>query len=185
MTHREFVGAIPFTVMPLNEAIDVVIDEANATNTTVGSGVAIHFSNAYNMALARSDREYAALINRGDFVFSNGSPITWVGKRAKPDLATQWERVYSPDVMEGVFARSTEHGPRHYLLGSSPKVLTALHNQLSQRFTDAQIVGSDSPPFRPATPRSCRSAMSEFGQAAPPSCGWAWERPNRTEKWPA
>ena len=153
MTHREFVGTISFTVMPLNEAIDVVIDMADATNTTAGSGVAIHFCNAYNVALARSDREYAALINRGDFVFSDGVPITWVGKRAKPDLATQWERVYGPDVMEGVFARSTENGPRHYLLGSSPEVLTALHNQLSQRFTDAQIVGSESPPFRPATPQ--------------------------------
>ena len=87
MTNREFVGAISFTVMPLNKAINLVINRAGATDTTDESGVAIHFCNAYNVALARSDRDYAALINRGDFVFSDGVPITWVGKRAKPDLA--------------------------------------------------------------------------------------------------
>ena len=152
MTNREFVGAIPFTVMPLNEAIDLVIDKADPANTTDDSGVAIHFCNAYNVALARSDRDYAALISRGDFVFSDGVPITWVGKRAKPGLAPQWERVYGPDVMEGVFARSNQQGPRHYLLGSSPEVLAALHQQLLVRFPTARIVGTESPPFRPATP---------------------------------
>ena len=153
MTHREFVGAIPFTVMPLHEAIELVIENADAMGANGASGIAVHFCNAYNVALARSDENYADLINRGDFVFSDGVPITWVGKRAKPDLATQWERVYGPDVMKGVFARSTEHGPRHYLLGSSPEVLAALQRQLSQRFPHAQLVGSESPPFRPATPQ--------------------------------
>ena len=153
MIHQVFVGAVPFTVMTLNEAINLVVDKANAHRASDNSGVAIHFCNAYNVALARSDKDYADLISHGDFVFSDGVPITWVGRRARPDLATQWERVYGPDVMEGVFARSTETGPRHYLLGSSPEVLAELHVQLNRRFPAAQLVGSESPPFRPATSR--------------------------------
>ena len=152
MSTREFVGSIAFSVMPLHEAITVVLDEANhVSKTGNGQGVAVHFCNAYNVALARSDREYRELIDRGKYVFSDGVPITWVGKRAVPHKAHEWERVYGPDVMEGVFAQSTPARPRHYLLGSSPAVLAALQQRLLERFPDGQIVGIESPPFRPAT----------------------------------
>lgn len=152
MTTRELVGSIAFSIMPLAEAIEVVLAEAASVGTTNhDTGVAIHFCNAYNVALARSHREYRELIDRGDYVFSDGVPITWVGKRAVPHKADQWERVYGPDVMEGVFSRSTLKNPHHYLLGSSPAVLAALHQRLLERFPDALIVGSESPPFRPAT----------------------------------
>lgn len=152
MTTRELVGSIAFSVMPLEQAIAVILQEADTISASrAGKGIAVHFCNAYNVALARSDHKYRDLIRRGHYVFSDGVPITWVGKRARPDLAGQWERVYGPDVMEGVFQRSTHSSPRHYLLGSSPAVLAALQAQLTQRFPDAQIVGSESPPFRQAT----------------------------------
>ena len=152
MTTREFVGSIAFSVMPLQKAITVVLDEADRVSEMGKShGVVVHFCNAYNVALARSDHAYRDLIGRGDYVFSDGVPITWVGKRARPDVAHRWERVYGPDVMLGVFAQSTRTHPRHYLLGSSPAVLTALQERLLERFPDAQIVGSESPPFRKAT----------------------------------
>lgn len=152
MSTREFVGSIAFSVMPLHEAITVVLDEANhVSETGPRQGVAVHFCNAYNVALARSDRAYRDLIGRGDYVFSDGVPITWVGKRARPDVAHDWERVYGPDVMQGVFAESTLAHPRHYLLGSSPAVLASLQQRLLERFPDAQIVGTESPPFRSAT----------------------------------
>ena len=152
MSTREFVGSIAFSVMPLDDAIEVVLNETNNVgNTNQDEGVAIHFCNAYNVALARSDRKYRELIDRGNYVFSDGVPITWVGKRAVPHKAHEWDRVYGPDVMEGVFARSTVTNPRHYLLGSSPAVLATLQERLLERFPDAQIVGSESPPFRPAT----------------------------------
>lgn len=152
MNTRELVGSIAFSVMPLDDAIEVVLNEANSVGEiNQNEGVAIHFCNAYNVALARSDREYRELIDRGNYVFSDGVPITWVGKRAVPHKAREWERVYGPDVMEGVFARSTPTHPRHYLLGSSPAVLAALQDRLLERFPDAQIVGSESPPYRLAT----------------------------------
>jgi len=152
MSTREFVGSIAFSVMPLHEAINVVLDEADRVRATNrSSGVAVHFCNAYNVALARSDRVYRDLISRGNYVFSDGVPITWVGKRVRPDVAHEWERVYGPDVMQGVFTQSTPTNQRHYLLGSSPAVLAALQQRLLERYPDAQIVGTESPPFRPAT----------------------------------
>jgi len=146
---REYVGSIPFTVMPLDAAIDLVLtsDDQRAKD----AGFAIHFCNAYNVALARTDDRYRQVLEQGDIIFSDGVPITWVGKRVRPDLAAQWERVYGPDVMSGVLAQSDGDGPRHYLLGGTPEVLSALELELAALYPDARIVGSESPPFRTPT----------------------------------
>ncbi len=151
------IGRVGFTVMPLASAITFVVDASEAVGGEGGHpGLAVHFCNAYNVALARKDAEYAGLLGRGDAVFSDGVPITWVGKRAYPAEAAAWERVYGPDVMRGVFSRSTPDGPRHYLLGSTPETLRLLQTKLAADFPGAQVVGADSPPFRPATPDDLR-----------------------------
>jgi N-acetylglucosaminyldiphosphoundecaprenol N-acetyl-beta-D-mannosaminyltransferase len=148
------VGQINFTVVTLDQAVDVLLNEANTLQTPARpSGVAVHFANAFNVALASKDETYANLLNRADYVFSDGVPITWVGKRAYPQHAHMWERVYGPDVMTMVFQQSNGTEPRHYLLGSTPEVLATLTDQLQQRFPQALIVGGESPPFEVPTPQ--------------------------------
>lgn len=149
--HR--VGSIDFTVMPLAEAIAFVGSAAAAVGQSLlgHPGLAVHFCNAYNVALAHSDRSYAALLHDADVVFSDGVPITWVGRRAYPEVAEPWERVYGPDVMRGVLGASTSDGPRHYLLGGSDETLDALQERIAREHPAARIVGAESPPFRPAT----------------------------------
>jgi len=151
-TPRQFIGRIPYTVLPFETAVDAIL----AATNTLGQGrdrpgCAVHFAPAFNVALARDDHSYAQLMADADYVFSDGVPITWVGKRLRPDLAATWDRVYGPDVMEAVFARSDSTGPRHFLLGSTPEVLQKLTRQLTTLFPDALIVGTDSPPFREPT----------------------------------
>jgi N-acetylglucosaminyldiphosphoundecaprenol N-acetyl-beta-D-mannosaminyltransferase len=150
--HR--IGRIDFSVMPLARAIEYVLDASSeVTRGTQGHpGLAVHFCNAYNVALARSDPDYAALLGEADVVFSDGVPITWVGRRAYPGVADAWERVYGPDVMRGVLDRSTAEGPRHYLLGGSPETLSLLEARIAEQHPNASIVGAESPPYRPPTP---------------------------------
>jgi exopolysaccharide biosynthesis WecB/TagA/CpsF family protein len=150
---RHRVGNVAFTVMPLAAAIDLVLAAVDdvADGSLGHPGLAIHFCNAYNVALARSDPSYARLLGAGDVVFSDGVPITWVGRRAYPAVAPEWERVYGPDVMRGVLGRSTAAGPRHYLLGGDPGTLTALRAFIERSYPEAVIAGSESPPFRAAT----------------------------------
>jgi N-acetylglucosaminyldiphosphoundecaprenol N-acetyl-beta-D-mannosaminyltransferase len=145
------VGNVRFSVMPLAEAIELVLSTTAQVSADSSTGRAIHFANAYNVALARKDRAYAALLARGDYVFSDGVPITWVGRRAYPQLSGRWERVYGPDVMTGVLAASTEQGPHHYLLGGSPQTLAALETRIAAQFPTARVVGAESPPFAAAT----------------------------------
>lgn len=147
------IGRISFSVMTLAKAEQCVVQVASAVRAgTAGHpGVAVHFCNAYNVALAKDDSDYARLLDDADLVFSDGVPITWVGKRAYPSLAAAWERVYGPDVMRLVLAASGADAPRHYLLGGTPETLAALRSRISQAYPQAAVVGSESPPFRPVT----------------------------------
>lgn len=149
--HR--VGSVAFTVMPLSEAVSLVVEASGtvAEGAAGHPGLSIHFCNAYNVALARKDLAYAGLLAAADVVFSDGVPITWVGRRAYPSAGTAWERVYGPDVMRGVLDRSTSDGPTHYLLGSTPETLETLRTQIAVDHPTAIIAGAESPPFRTAT----------------------------------
>lgn len=155
---RGSIGRIAFTVLPLTAAVDLILDTAAEAGTRASGqgGCAVHFCNAYNVALARSDPEYARLLARADIVFSDGVPITWVGRRAYPELAGNWQRVYGPDVMRMVLDRSGPDGPRHYLLGGTPQTLTELEIRIAARHPEAVVAGAESPPFRHATESELR-----------------------------
>lgn len=148
------VGPISFTVMTLQQAGKWVLGATKSPGTASlfgRPGVAVHFCNAYNVALAQDDPAYARLLEGADATFSDGVPITWVGKRAYPQAAAAWERVYGPDVMRLVLAQSDENGPRHYLLGSTPETLAELERRITTEYPKAVIAGVESPPFRAAS----------------------------------
>lgn len=145
------VGAVDFSVLTLAEAIARIVrlGTSDAQTAPLQRGVAVHFANAYNVALAADDADYATLLAQGDLVMSDGVPIVWAGRRLHGLDAQAWTRVYGPDVMEGVLAAGA--GPRHYLLGGSVDTLRALEDAIAARWPEAAVVGSESPAFRPAT----------------------------------
>lgn len=141
------VGPVPFRVARFDDAVTAVCATAAQPH-----GVAVvHFANAYSIALADSDPDYARLLaDPESTVFTDGVPVAWVGRRGYPEMADSWERVYGPDVMEAVFERGDDL--RHYLLGGSPETLAGLQAAISQRWPHVKIAGAESPPFRPMTP---------------------------------
>jgi len=144
---RRAVGGVPFTVMPLETAINKIVELGSQA---LDNGVAVHFANAYNVALADSDPAYAKLLSAGDLVFTDGLPVAWAGRRLHRDVATKWSRVYGPDVLAGVLEKSNLEKPRHYFLGATPETLDALVTKVRARWPEAAIAGFESPPFRPA-----------------------------------
>jgi len=140
------IGPLYFSVISLDQTIQQVLDWS-LTN----QGKAIHFANAYTIALASTDLNYASTINQSDLTCCDGTPVVWAGKWLNTQTHIQaWQRVYGPDVMEGVLQNSIpEH--KHYLLGSTNETLNKLQTHINQKFPNAEIVGSDSPPFREPT----------------------------------
>jgi UDP-N-acetyl-D-mannosaminuronic acid transferase (WecB/TagA/CpsF family) len=87
------IGSIDFSAARFSEATQAI---AERISNTQEKGTSIHFVNAYNIALAENNAKYQQLMNNGDFVFTDGVPVVWVGKRLFPKQ--NWERVYGPDV---------------------------------------------------------------------------------------
>lgn len=136
------IGAVPFAALPFDEAVDEIVRRAKA-----GEPTAVHFANAYTIALADADPAYAVLFAESNALnLTDGVPVAWVGRRAYGCSSDQWPRVYGPDVMEAVLARDTDL--LHYLLGGDEQTLTALQAAIARRFPRAQIAGAESPPFR-------------------------------------
>lgn len=85
--------------------------------------------------------------NSAGLVVPDGMPLVWLLKHSHYQNVG---RVYGPDLMLAVFDRSQSEGYRHYLYGSTPQTLALLHSKLQARFPRAVIVGTNSPPLRPA-----------------------------------
>ena len=129
--------------------------------------------NAYSVALASKDDEYAALL-RGDGVnLADGKPVAWVlgelSRRAGSETAPG--HVRGPSFFERVLDEGRDSGVRHYLLGSTPETLEALQAAIADRFPGARVVGAESPPFRPLT--ATEQAMQDLRiRATGADLGW-------------
>jgi N-acetylglucosaminyldiphosphoundecaprenol N-acetyl-beta-D-mannosaminyltransferase len=102
-----------------------------------GGGRAVHLCNAWTLALARRDPILAEALNRGDLNLPDGTPLTWIGRHV--GFSHMTKRVYGP------------LGLRHYLYGSTPNVAADLARRLDQLAPGAEVIGIESPPFRPLT----------------------------------
>lgn len=139
------IGEIPIYALPFDEVIDEVVRRAKVRQPT-----AVHFTNAYTIALADVDSGFAELFAAPLALnLTDGMPVAWIGRRAYSLTAQQWPRVYGPDVMEAVLARVG--GLRHYLLGGDAATLHGLEAAIERRFPRARVVGAESPPFRALT----------------------------------
>jgi N-acetylglucosaminyldiphosphoundecaprenol N-acetyl-beta-D-mannosaminyltransferase len=142
------VGAVAFTV----GSVETLVALFTRLRRSPGNGVSVHFVNAYTVALAENDQEYAhALSSDRSICVTDGMPIAWAGQRFYPEVAESWDRVSGADVMCAVLERSDENGPRHYFLGGDEPTLACLIQHVGSRWPDAVIAGFESPPFRALT----------------------------------
>ena len=131
----------------------VVADGILRFHAMPSTGLAVHFANAYTVALADSNPGYAdALRSSRSVCVTDGMPIAWAGRRFYPELADEWERVSGADLMIDVLTKSASHRPRHYFLGGDEETLSALIANIRLKWPQVVIAGFESPPFRDLTP---------------------------------
>lgn len=93
-------------------------------------------------------------------------------------------RVYGPDLMLAVCEKSLETGWRHYFYGGQPGVADQLAANLSRRFPGLQVLGCESPPFRPMTPAEDQAAIARINQLNP-DIVWLGISTPRQDRWMA
>jgi N-acetylglucosaminyldiphosphoundecaprenol N-acetyl-beta-D-mannosaminyltransferase len=115
--------------------------------------------NVHSVMSARTDERLAKAIAGADIATPDGVPIVW---------ALQWttdrsdqERVYGPELMRRALL-SSDGGLRHYLYGSTPETLDLLQRRIGELAPGADVVGADSPPFRPLTDDEEEAALERI-----------------------
>ena len=139
---------VPITACtPTQAAAEVV----RLATTDLDHGVDVHLCNAYTFSLADKDPSFKAMLQRAAINFPDGKSVVWANKLLHRGKTIPNDRVYGPDLFLDVFEKGQDLGLRHYLLGSTPPVLSGLEAELRRRFPKAAIVGAVSPPFRALT----------------------------------
>src|SRR5918995_1865553 len=137
----------------------------------------------HGVIASQDDSDLRRIHNEAGMVTTDGMPLVWLSRRRSPP-GTTVERVYGPDLMLAVFARSELAGWRHFLYGSSPETLERLRANLRDRFPLANVVGSLAPPFRPLDEGEEREIAAEIA-AARPDIVWVGLSTPKQERWMA
>jgi N-acetylglucosaminyldiphosphoundecaprenol N-acetyl-beta-D-mannosaminyltransferase len=89
------------------------------------------------------------VLNGAALTTPDGMPLVWLLRHAGYRNAS---RVYGPDLLLAVCARSAVTKQRHFFLGGAEGVADAMVDHLRNRFPGLHVAGTMSPPFRSLTP---------------------------------
>lgn len=120
---------------------------ATASFLECGKAHVVHFCAAHPTVEARRDPTYRALLNQGDLNVADGMPVAWAARsRSHPTV-----RLAGTDGMQMTSAWGVERGLRHFLYGATEDTLARLQARLELDHPGIEIVGIESPPFRPVS----------------------------------
>jgi N-acetylglucosaminyldiphosphoundecaprenol N-acetyl-beta-D-mannosaminyltransferase len=117
--------------------------------------------------------------NAAGLVTPDGMPLVWLSRLMG---FSHVERVYGPDLMLAMCARSVTQGYRHFFYGGAPGVADKLALHLRTRFPTLQVSGTYSPPFRPLTPEEDVAVVQRIN-AVQPDIVWVGISTPKQECW--
>lgn len=118
--------------------------------------------NVHTLVTAMREPAFHAIIRASALATMDGQPLKWYANAVCG--AGVKERVCGPELMLRCLARGVAKGWRHFLLGGRPEVLNHLETRIQERFPGARIVGTYSPPFRPATESEEAEVVARINQ---------------------
>jgi N-acetylglucosaminyldiphosphoundecaprenol N-acetyl-beta-D-mannosaminyltransferase len=103
-------------------------------------------SNVHTTMTGFFDPSYQEITNQALLAVPDGVPLVWAMRSLG---APEQDRVRGPSLMKDMLDQGRAHGIKHYLYGGTPEVLAKLQATIAEKWPGAQIVGAESPPFRP------------------------------------
>jgi N-acetylglucosaminyldiphosphoundecaprenol N-acetyl-beta-D-mannosaminyltransferase len=146
-----------------------------------GGGGYVCFANAHVAVMAREDPGLRDVINGSFLSLPDGKPVYLSGKIRG---ITELEHIPGPDFFQKLLACEKSPRLRHYLYGGKSEVLERLVDVLKCRFSQADIVGYESPPFRVLTEAEA-SAVNERIRSVKPDVVWVGLGAPKQELWMA
>jgi N-acetylglucosaminyldiphosphoundecaprenol N-acetyl-beta-D-mannosaminyltransferase len=163
------------------ELIDHLLRHALA-----GLGGYICVSNVHTTMTSVFDSSYRKVLNGSIFTVPDGVPLVWAMRSLG---ATGQDRVRGPTLMREICDQGRRVGAKHYLIGGAPAAIAALRDTLKENYPGVEIVGVESPPFKPlddmtteewaAQANSINDSGAHFvwvGLGAPKQERWMWQQ---------
>lgn len=159
ITRRINVQGVGISELNLDCAVDFVLNALK--NRTKGY---VCVTGVHGVSEAQSDPEFRRILNNAFLNTPDGMPMVWYGKLNKSCIMG---RVYGPDLMLRICEASRNNPIKHYLYGGGNGVTEKLKASLRSRFPFIDIVGTNTPPFRPLTPEEDDSLTDEINLLKP------------------
>ncbi|MHB8466225.1 MAG: WecB/TagA/CpsF family glycosyltransferase [Acidimicrobiales bacterium] len=130
---------------------------------------------------SQRDPALRAIHNRSGLTTPDGMPMVWAARRAG---AKSTERVYGPDLLLEVCARSEQEGWRHVFFGAREGVAAELAERLVTRYPRLDVVGTLSPPFGDVSAAEDAAIVDQL-EAWHPDIIWVGLSTPKQERWMA
>ena len=174
MIARVDVLGVRVSAITLDEAVRAVEGFAAA-----GGSHYVCVTGAHGVIESRGDARLRRIHDEADLVTPDGMPLVWMARLLGFRRVT---RVYGPDLMRAVMARSAGRGLRHYFCGGPPGLADALMAGLEAAHPGLEVVGAASPPFGRPSPAE-DAALVEAINAARPDIVWVGLSTPKQEAW--
>ena len=147
------VAGTPVSLTSYDEMLDVLEHRPRDRATVVT------VCNVHSVMSSRRDPALAAAISGSEIATPDGVPLVWTLRRtARPGQ----QRVYGPELMRRFLVTGVAKGWKHYFYGSTQEPLLRLEEAARREAPGVQIVGSESPPFRPLTDEEETAVIERF-----------------------
>lgn len=146
-------------VISMQETVHYITDTIDSLR-----GNYICISNVHTTVMSYENEEYNRVQNEAAMALPDGKPLSVVSrKRGFPEA----ERVTGPDLMGEFFSHAKEYPLRHYFYGGTEETIRVLENKLRETYSDLQIAGMYSPPFRALTREELDEVYKKVNETEP------------------
>ncbi len=143
----------------MDEMLDTIIAQSKH-----GSGGYVCFTNVHAAVMAREDADFKNIVNNSFLSVPDGKPIYWVGKiKGNKNI----EQTPGPDFFHRLLSVDSSLPLKHYFYGGSQEVLDILIEKVKLNYINAEVVGAESPPFRPLSEEEIEFSLSRIRETKP------------------
>lgn len=118
----------------------------------------------HGVMASQSDGALREIYAKAGLATPDGMPLVWMARRLGFENT---QRVYGPDLMRVLTARSESRGYRHFYYGGGDGLAEKLAMVLKAQHPNLNVVGTYCPPFRPLTEDEDAKIIEHINQADP------------------
>jgi N-acetylglucosaminyldiphosphoundecaprenol N-acetyl-beta-D-mannosaminyltransferase len=144
-------------------SIDTAVEYLHACVASGGKGY-VCVTGVHGVVEALRNQGFRQALDGALLVTPDGMPTVWIGRSQKH---SSMRRVFGPDLMRAVCARSVPSGHTHFFYGGKPGVVEELKNNFEKWYPGIRILGTATPPFRPLTPTEQSDLVDRVARLRP------------------